>query len=257
MELKEPELEPKDYFEELKTKLTQMQAETLDANRKFLYEEIQRADRLGQKNLIHKSSFIWEVLEKEMILHAAGITNYVNRADVVKFIDNVKPKNSVKIIELENYPRVIPERCAVEIENALKLNLFDKIVIIYTDFTNEEVHTPAQKEYVARNRDPIALGMFVNEDIRTQHDRMYFITDWEDEFCDLTFTKMLDKMIELGIKDPNHEIHPNFEYVNAIISRSKSEIKQAQKPREFFTAVEVKKKENGFVSYVKRLLGNG
>ena len=110
MDLKEPEFEPKDYFEELKTKLTQMQAETLDANRKFLYEEIQRADRLGQKNLIHKSSFIWEVLEKEMILHAAGITHYVNRADVVKFIDNVKPKNSVKIIELENYPRVIPER---------------------------------------------------------------------------------------------------------------------------------------------------
>ena len=58
------ELEPIDYFNELKTKITEVQLEQLEQNRAFLAKELEKAKRLGQKNLTHKSSFMWEILEK-------------------------------------------------------------------------------------------------------------------------------------------------------------------------------------------------
>ena len=30
---------------------------------------------------------------------------------------------------------------------------------------------------------------------------MYFIADWVDEYCDLTFDKLIEKMSEVGMKD--------------------------------------------------------
>ena len=158
-DVKVESFEPKDYFNDLKEKITDVQLEQLVKNREFLSKEIQKAHRLGQKNLTHNASFMWEILEKEMILHAMDITKYVHRQDVVKLIDDVTPKNSVKIVELENYPRSIPDENMEDIIKARELGLFDVLLVLYTDLTDEEVNTPAQKEFAARNRDPVVFDM--------------------------------------------------------------------------------------------------
>jgi len=216
--------EPKDYFAELKTKINKMEYKKLEDNMAFLGKEIQKAERLGQKNLSHKSAYMWQILEKEMILNSLGYEDFVYRQDVVRLIDSITPKNSVKIIELENFPRVIPDMNVEDIEKARNLEIFDLLVVIYTDFTDEEVNTPEQKSFVARNRDPIVFGMFLNEKINLKHDRMYFITDWEDEFCDLTFTKMLDRMREIGIEKPGKKISVDIDNINRIVSESLIEV---------------------------------
>jgi len=158
-------IEPKDYFNDLKEKITDVQLEQLERNREFLAKELKKAHLMGQKNLTHQASFMWEILEKEMILHATGIRKYVHRQDVVKLIDNVSPKNSVKIVELENYPRSIPDENMEDIIKAQDLGLFDVLLVLYTDLTDEEVNTPEQKEFAARNRDPVVFGMFVEDKI--------------------------------------------------------------------------------------------
>ncbi len=220
-----PELEPKDYFEFIKGKITEVQKETLEQNMLFLSKEIEKAHSLGQKTLSHKSAYMWEILQKEMVLVSLGYNKFVYRQDVVKMIDSIKPKNSVKIIELENYPRVIPDENVEIIKKIRDLEIFDLLVVVYTDFTNEEVNTPVQKEFVAKNRDPIIFGMFLNDKINLKHDRLYFITDWEDEFCDLTFSKMLDKMSQLGIKDPEKTITVDHAHINRLVVQSMSEVK--------------------------------
>ena len=245
-------IEPKDYFEDLKTKISEVELEQLEKNREFLAKEIEKAHKLGQKNLTHKAAFMWEILEKEMVLHAMGIRKYVHREDVIKLIDNVTPKNSVKIVELENYPRSIPDDNMADIERAREIGVFDVLLVLYTDLTNEEVNTPEQKAFAARNRDPVVFGMFMEDKINLKHDRLYFITDWEDEFCDLTFTKMIEKMSSIGIKNPEKTITVDHNQINSIVAMAKQEV-EAVKLRENFTPQNPQKKT--FMSKVKGLLG--
>lgn len=247
--------EPKDYFKDLKEKISDVQLEQLQKNKDFLAKELEKAHRLGQKNLTHKASFMWEILEKEMILHAMGITKYVHRQDVVKLIDNVTPKNSVKIVELENYPRSIPDENMEDIIKAQELGVFDVLLVLYTDLTDEEVNTPQQKEFAARNRDPVVFGMFVEDKINLKHDRLYFITDWEDEFCDLTFTKMLDKMSEIGIKNPEKKITVDIDHINSIVVNSKQEVDKVNLRGSGIYVPENPQKKT-FVSWIKGLFKN-
>lgn len=218
--------EPTEYFKNLKSKLSIVDNDKLAKNKRVLANEIEKAKSLGQKNYLHKAAFMWTVLEREICLNAVGVEKYVLREDVVKFIDNVKPKNSVKIVELENYPRSIPDENMKEIKRLQDLNLFDTIVIVYTDFADEEVHTPEQKEYINRNKDPIAFGMFMDEQLAVQHDRMYLITDWEDEYCHLTFTKLIDEMGKMGIKNPEKTTEPNIENINDTVNEALTELKE-------------------------------
>jgi hypothetical protein len=245
-------IEPKDYFEDLKSKITEVELDQLQQNRKFLAKEIEKAHKLGQKNLTHKASFMWEILEKEMILHSVGIRKYVHRQDVIKLIDNVTPKNSVKIVELENYPRSIPDENMEDIEKAKELGVFDVLLILYTDLENEEVNTPEQKAFSARNRDPVVFGMFMEDKINLKHDRLYVITDWDDEFCDLTFTKMIEKMSELGIKNPEKEIKVDINYINSIVVNSKNEVNEVKLQANFVPEYPKKKT---FVSKLKGFFG--
>lgn len=245
-------IEPTDYFNDLKAKITETQVEQLEKNREFLAKEIQKAHRLGQKNLTHKAAYMWEILEKEMVLHAVGIRKYVYRQDVVRLIDNVTPKHSVKIVELENYPRSIPDKNMEDIENAKDLGIFDVILVVYTDLENEEVHTPEQKAFINRNRDPVVFGMFYNEKMNLKHDKLYFISDWQDEFCDLTFTKMIEKMAEVGIPNAEQTITVDHDAINRIVAVAKTEVNTVKLDTEF--AIQYPKKKT-FASKIKGLFG--
>lgn len=245
--------EPNQYFEDLKLKISEDVFQQLESNKKYIATEIVKAKNLGQKHLLHKASFMWEVIEKEMVLHATGFRKYVNRLDVVKYIDNVTPKNSVKIVELENYPRTIPHENIEDIEKARNLGIFDVIMVVYTDFTNEEVNTPAQKDMVSRNRDPIVFGMFVDEKIKLRHDKMYLITDWEDEYCDLTFSKLIDEMGKIGIKNPEKNIDVDHNMITRIVEQSKKEVDEVNLGDTKY--VPVNKQKKSFVSTVKNIFG--
>lgn len=47
-----------EYFEELKTKLSEVELSTLEESRKFIEKEMVKAKTLGQKNLMHKSTLL-------------------------------------------------------------------------------------------------------------------------------------------------------------------------------------------------------
>ncbi|MEC2525846.1 hypothetical protein P9X78_27380, partial [Bacillus thuringiensis] len=83
---------------------------------------------------------------------------------------------------------------------------FDQFYVVFTDYTGK-VEKQVTKE--RRDKDPILFGTFQDEKSRTVIDRFYFIGDWEDEYCDLTLDKMVNKVqtskgknISMTIKTP-------------------------------------------------------
>ena len=218
------ELEPEEYFKDVKTKLQVADAEKFKEQLAVISSQIVASKDLGQKAFLHRLVFTHNTILKEQQLLAAGFDTYITRTDAMKFIQNVKPRNSVKIIELSRYPRALPEHAQISTKKALDLGIVDEFVVIFTDLTDNDYKTPEEKEFVQRNRDPIIFGMFKHDQTGLKHDRMYYIDSWQDDFCDLDFPTMVTKMAELGIKNPDKKISTDFEYLNTIVMDVTNEI---------------------------------
>src|ERR1051325_422282 len=95
------EFEPTIYFEQLKSKLSEVQMADLERQIDALSEQILTAKELGQTNMLHKLSFVYQTILREKVLLMNDINTYVYKEDIVRYIESVKPANSVKIIELE------------------------------------------------------------------------------------------------------------------------------------------------------------
>lgn len=251
----EADIEPKEYFKELKENVIKLDEEVLFKNLATIDAIIANSVRLGQKSLLERLAFTREIIEKEQQLLASGFEKYVLKDSVLKFIEKVTPKDSVKIIELERFPRVIPTANADVIEKVKALDIFDEFYVVFTDFTENDYRTEEQKKVIARNRDPIVFGAFKLTTQNTIHDRMYFITDWEDEYCDLTFLKMIDRMTTMGFKEPEKKISADAKYINDIVTSIKEKAleehaKTKRSPVEIIENI----KKTGKPSFFKRLM---
>lgn len=218
----EQALEPSEYFKILKGQLAPATEEKLAAQLGFVAEQLIAAKRAGQDEFLKRLSFTYRTIEKEQLCLANGIDQFVYRDDIKRFIDIVEPKNSIKIIELSRYARAIPVEVLTKIQETKALGLFDDYCVVYTDFTNEAVErTEEEKAFIAKNRDPILFGYFKHEAAALKHDRFYFIADWIDEYCELTFTQML---AELG-QEPK-KIAVDGAYLTEIISSTYKDMEE-------------------------------
>lgn len=146
IEINEDAIEPKDYFKIVKGKTKTQTTAKLKKNLDTIAENIIAAKKIGQKSFLHKLAFTYDVILKEQQILAKGYQKYVHVDDVKKFIDIVTPKNSVKIIELERFPRAIPMTNLKDIDKAKKLEIFDEFYVVFTDFTDNDYKTPKEKE---------------------------------------------------------------------------------------------------------------
>lgn len=187
-------VEPNEYFRHLKGKLQETEEKELYASLEYLLSTVKDAKSLGQEKLLSSVKLNSRIILNELKLNAIGINKFVYRNDLKEFIDKVTPANSVKVIELERFPRIIPQHVVQEIKRVKDLNLFDKYCVIFTDFTKQTYSTPEEKKVINRNRDPIIFGYFEDSKTNEKGERFYFIADWEDEYCDLTIEKLANKM---------------------------------------------------------------
>ncbi|EGT4203162.1 hypothetical protein QCK_4201 [Clostridioides difficile CD45] len=189
------ELTPRDYFEDIKNKKQKNTNENLD----IVYENslilLNKYIVTGQKKGAKKLMFLLECIEKERNVIELGIDTFVYKEDIEKYIDDIS-KNTVKIIELENYEREIPDEI-VEIIEKTK-DIFDKMYVLFTDYTGK-ITKEISKE--RRDKDPILFGVFSDEKSRAIVDRFYYLGDWEDEYCDLTLEKMINDYKKKGRQD--------------------------------------------------------
>lgn len=186
------ELTPQEYFEQVKERKHSITDEELLKVYDNCLELLNKYKITGQKKGMRKLLFHLDCIEKEREIVKMGITTFIYRDDIEEYIDTVA-KDTVKIIELENYEREIPDEI-VEIIGNVK-DKFDQLYIVFTDYTGK-VERQVQKE--RRAKDPILFGTFQNQSSRTVIDRFYYLGDWEDEYCDLTLDKMVNETEKAG-----------------------------------------------------------
>lgn len=198
------ELTAKDYFDYVKSVKHISDDAFLNNFKQVVEDELSKAIAIGQDFMVKRLAFTVGVVPKEKQAVSLGIDTYVLKDDIEYFIQKVADK-AVKIIELEFYPRSIPDEIATAVMKLKEAKIFDRFYVLFTDYTGE-----AQKnvEKTRKERDPIIFGTFEHkiDNIWDIHDRFYYIGDWEDEYCDLTLTKMVDAMSKKG-KSIENKVH--------------------------------------------------
>lgn len=191
------EMTPYQYFQFVKSKVNKMNDEDLNKLYSISSELLEKYKKTGQIKAAKKLAFHIKSILKEKEIIDLGITKFIYRDDIENYIDNIA-KDVVKIIELKNYPREIPDELVETIEKTK--DIFDEMYVLFTDYTGE-----VEKE-VEKERDPILFGSFIDRTVDEMSQRMYYLGDWIDEYCDLTLDKLVsqtEKSIVKEISIPN------------------------------------------------------
>lgn len=177
-----------DYVKGLKNKIELAEYESLiDTALAMLKKTKITKQTVMARKLTHEV----ELALRELETAKKGFDIYVNRKDIERFIDKVEGK-SIKITELSNFPREIPDDKVDKIAAADEI--FDKLYIVFTDYTMKETKKVAKAR---RDKDPIVFGAFVDKDLTESdrdiyiEDRLFFVCDWVDENCDLTLDELI------------------------------------------------------------------
>lgn len=227
-----------EYFNGVKTKAEYLQDEDIIKEMKYLPAQIEQLKQVGQNSLAEKLKKNIKYLFNERLLLKNGFDKYVHRKDITRYVELVKDKK-VHVCELDKFPRLIPDAPRALLLKAQSLNIFKDFWVVYVDYTgdSDSMLTDEEKKRRAKNRDPIIFGTFESVETGTI-DKMYFICDWTDEYCDLT----LDKMVKELVKDdknykPNVIIKDIDKYINeTLMELSKDERKETftDKVKKFF-----------------------
>lgn len=206
------ELTPQEYFDYLKGRKEQITEKELNDFYDGCLALVEKYQITGQKKVIKKLRFLVDCVDKERDIVRLGINTFVYREDIESYIDNIS-KNTVKIIELENYPREIPDEIVKTI--AKTKDIFDQMYVVFTDYTGR-VEKEIEKE--RRDKDPILFGTFQKILSRSNNtttveilinDRFYYLGDWIDEYCDLTMDKFLEESGKEKLKSIKTPINKN------------------------------------------------
>lgn len=126
----------------------------------------------------------------ESVLAVSGINRYINISDLVTL--QKKCEKQLDIDYIKDFTRIIPDSVAEKKVWADNLCVFDNYVILYydpsgksSDFTEKE-----KKELDRIKKDPILFGVIQGSE------KLYYIDSWIDEFCDLTWDQVVEKLGE-------------------------------------------------------------
>lgn len=188
-EAEESLMSPYDYFQSVKNSIKSMDNDSLEKMYTAASSLMEKYKAFGQSKAEKRLAFHVKTLLKESSLLDLGINKFVHRDDITDFIDHIS-KKPVKIIEMKNYPREIPDEM---LDIVLKTKgIFDEFYILFTDYSGDGLVNEVKKE-----RDPILFGGFCTNNRDIVAERFYYLGDWVDEYCDLT----LDKLIKETSKD--------------------------------------------------------
>jgi len=163
----------------------------LDGYKKLLI----KAQTLGQKALEEKVKDHIKLYYLETALLKSEFKKFITEEKIILF--SKKCERGLRLDWIKNFTRVIPDDVLEQKLLADELNVFDNYVILHFDPKNENNHLT--KKEIEKKKDPILFGV-----IRGSR-KLYFIGDWIDEVCDLTWEKIAellgDELVDFEIKE--------------------------------------------------------
>ena len=179
-------LTPSEYFEKVKNMITEETSENIISLYNIIINKLKKYTITGQKSAAKELYAKALYLQKEYKLIEKGVTKYVTRQNIEKYINDIAD-DCVCVIEMKNFDRPIPDEIVDIVADTM--DIFDEFYIVFTDYTGEK---RSKVEQERREKDPILFGnIFIDGRVS---DKMYFLGDWIDEYCDLTLDKMIEKI---------------------------------------------------------------
>jgi len=194
-------ISPQLYFRYIKKKFGVIETMKLNSRIKRLEKAFNQAIENGQNALGEK--FMNELYRecRESMMYAKGIKHFIEMDDLKRYKHKIRGGH-ISDTRFSEFTRVIPDD--VLAKKKLTEELFDGHVIYhYWDQSAEAVREGTQKmtaEEKQKMRDPVLFGVI------KESNRLYYIAEWDDEFCDLSFEELIDV---IGGKDEDHTISRN------------------------------------------------
>ena len=123
-------------------------------------------------------------------MFAEGYYYVIDEQTIVDFIK--KCEKGLSLDYIKNFARPIPQEVVNKISKLNELEIFDNYVVLHYD--PEELSYKETEYERAKRKDPIIFGLIAGSK------KLYYVTDWIDEYCDLTLEKFVDT---LGIEKEN------------------------------------------------------
>ena len=181
---------PSAYFDHVKSLKETLSREEYNIIIDQALKMIEKCKITKQTAMARELTHQVELALRELNAANEGFEIFVNRKAIEKYITDVEGK-AVKIIELSEYTREIPEEVMDKVAKAA--DIFDQMYIIFTDYTKKESKRVAKER---RDKDPILFGAFLDKESDNKNkiyveDRLFFIADWVDNNCDLTLEEIV------------------------------------------------------------------
>ena len=168
---------------------------------------IEQARNNGQTALEEKMKDGCLLFLYEAMLAGCAFNRFVSEAMLIEFLtihrdkvataDDEEPEreryySGFRLDWIKNFTRVLPPEVANKKALADSLMIFDNYVVFHYDPDKAASAMTRAEEEEAR-KDPILFGVIKGSD------RLYFIADWVDEYCDLTLREVVDKLKNSGL----------------------------------------------------------
>lgn len=184
------EITPREFFESVKNSAEELK---LAHDRFENYEKaIEHLKRTGQVAILERMEYELEIHRAETQLYATGFTKVITEDNVIEFAK--KSCRDIRIDWIKNFTRLIPEK-VIEAKEKCDANLiFDNYVVMHYDPYKDGTLKTLGDIKKEQEKDPILFGVISGSN------KLYYIGDWIDEYCDLTFDKLVEKLGEDAIK---------------------------------------------------------
>ena len=153
---------------------------------------ISNATKAGQTALVDKLKTRLESAKSEVQLVTIGLVKYLTEDQVVDFYHKSKKDKNLKLTWIKHFVKPIPSIALDAKSNLDNQFVFDNYVILHYDPNNDatDLTNVEKEEEIKRKKDPILFGVI--KDSR----RLYYIADWQDEYCNLTLDTVIETLQE-------------------------------------------------------------
>jgi hypothetical protein len=168
---------PIKYFKSLKESIDELS--NIEDKIEYLNRIIETLRESKQLNMLDSAYAQKMILEYEKTLKDNNFKKFITEENLVKF--TLKCKKGLRIDYVNEFDRIIPKSVIANRDKAEDLKVFDNYIILHYDPATKNVNLTEKK-------DPILFGLIKNSN------KLYFIDDWIDEKCDLTYDKIIKEL---------------------------------------------------------------
>lgn len=193
--LEKPKVTPQQFFENIKNQIksSNFKPELYDKRVEGFMKTRELAVKAGQTSLIETLDEKLNTVKYENALYATGNVTTITEEQVVTFYK--ESDKGIRLDWIKNFNRIIPTPIVEKKVEMDGFKIFDNYVVMHYD-PNKKSYKKTQEE-IDKEKDPILFGVIKGIN------KLYFIADWQDEYCDLTLDAFIDKFGKDGIDANN------------------------------------------------------